>query len=400
MEDDYWAPRESFLPPIAELTVAADLLAAAADSLLACNETQARSYIEAANIPTLRAYTRSIASQTTREIHRLRDFPEIRSTIPIVTSGPRQPSPASARKIYRRDGFRCRYCGCRIVSPQAQSVISKLLPGAVQWGPLDTQLNAAFYTLKGVLDHVVPYAHGGTSEPDNVVASCQPCNYGKGKFLIQQVGLSDPRLRPPKVDEWDGLLRVLSLSPTKSNPKIKSVQAKPAAGRSTGVPRHPPMPKSVASIDDFASSFSLGNRRNLDDFLHLIESLGDVGAFYTIKKVLIVKVPAESATIDALGIEADATVQIPWWIGPYKREFRSFAERLAAALPGGTAYETEKMWRVRCFGRTPSISEVMHDPEAVRAAFTALKCALSGPSDWASVDRPTSVLERCQGQAP
>jgi hypothetical protein len=156
MDDEFWALRPSFLSPIPEVALAADLLALASDSLLARNETQARSYVDAADIPTLRAYTRSIASQMTREIHRFRDVPYLPAAVPMVARGRRQPPPMTALNIYRRDGFRCRYCGCRIVSPLAQGAISALLPGAVEWGPRDTQLNAAFYTLKGVLDHVVP----------------------------------------------------------------------------------------------------------------------------------------------------------------------------------------------------------------------------------------------------
>ena len=215
MDDEFRTPRESFLSPIPDVAVAADLLASAADSLLAQHEAEARSYVEAADMPTLRAYTRSIASQMTRQIHRFRDVTGLPPVVPMIGRGPRQPSPAMALDIFRRDGFRCRYCGCRVVFPKAQSVMSALLPGAVEWGARDIELNAAFYTLKGVLDHVVPHAHGGTSDSENVVASCQPCNYGKGPYFLQQFGLSDPRLRPPKTDGWDGLLRLLPLRPAR-----------------------------------------------------------------------------------------------------------------------------------------------------------------------------------------
>ena len=232
MEDDFWALREYFLPPIPDLAVAADLLAFAADSLVAGDEQQARLYVEAANLPTLRSYTRSIQSQVTREIHRFRDVPNLPPVVPMNARPRRQPSPALALEIYRRDGFRCRYCGSRIVFPGAQPVMSTLLPGAVEWGSKDIELNAAFYTLKGVLDHVVPHAHGGTSNAENVVASCQPCNYGKGSYFLAQFGLSDPRLRPPRVDSWDGLLRVLPLRPARTKADARVVQLRQADDRS------------------------------------------------------------------------------------------------------------------------------------------------------------------------
>jgi 5-methylcytosine-specific restriction endonuclease McrA len=287
--------------------------------------------------------------------------PNLPAARPINARGPRQPPPAIALDIYRRDGFRCRYCGCRIVAPQAQNIIAALLPGAVSWGSRDIELNAAFYTLKGVLDHVVPHANGGTSDPENIVVSCQPCNYGKGNYFLEQLGLLDPRLRNPIVDDWDGLLRVLPLRPPAS--------------------RHPPKrivsPKPRVSIDDFAASFSEADRRHLETLLQTIASCADLGVFWTLEQVLLVKLPAPAATIAALGIERGATVQIPWSVGPYKQEFRSFAETLAAAMPGGSPYEREKMWRVSCFGRTPRLSDLIHDPNALRDAFLALHRQLS-----------------------
>jgi hypothetical protein len=147
------------------------------------------------------------------------------------------------------------------------------------------------------------------------------------------------------------------------------------------VPLQAPTPNCVGSIDEFASSFNVADRQHLDSLLQLVEASGDLGVFWTLKHVLRVRIPARDTTIDVLGIEQDATVQVPWSIGPYKRSFRPFAETLAAALPGGTAYETNKMWRVRCFDRPPRISDLMQDPEGLSAAFKALHSALSTDSD-------------------
>lgn len=377
MNDEFWAPRLSFLSPIPEVAVAADLLALAADSLLACNEEQARSYLDQANMPTLRAYTRSIASQVTREIHRLRDVSNLPVAVPKSERGRRQPSAITALNIYHRDGFRCRYCGCRVVSPQAQSVISALLPGAVEWGARDTELNAAFYTLKGVLDHVDPHAHGGTSESENIVVACQPCNYGKGNYFFQELGLSDPRLRSACVDGWDGLLRVLPLRPVKGGVVAEAVQVEPTAKKLKKARREPLAKKRNVSINEFTSAFSVIDRCHLDSLLQALDSCRDFGVFWKVNKVLLANIDAEAETISAIGIEADGTVQVPWSIGPYKQAFRPFAETLAAALPGGEVYETEKMWRVRCFGRFPRVSDLIHDPEAVHTAFKTLHHALN-----------------------
>ena len=77
MDGGFWAARASFLVPIPEVEAAADGLALAADSLLARDKAEARCHLEQANMPVLRAYTRSRQAQITREIHRVRHVPEL-----------------------------------------------------------------------------------------------------------------------------------------------------------------------------------------------------------------------------------------------------------------------------------------------------------------------------------
>lgn len=61
----------------------------------------------------------------------------------------RQPIPAELRwEVFRRDGFRCRYCG-----------------GDDE--PLE-------------LDHIIPHSRGGQDTYDNLVAACTTCNRSKG----------------------------------------------------------------------------------------------------------------------------------------------------------------------------------------------------------------------------
>ena len=54
--------------------------------------------------------------------------------------------------IFRRDDFRCKYCGMR---------------------PPEVML---------VLDHVVPVAAGGLNTVDNLVTSCEACNGSKNSI--------------------------------------------------------------------------------------------------------------------------------------------------------------------------------------------------------------------------
>jgi DNA-directed RNA polymerase subunit RPC12/RpoP len=53
-------------------------------------------------------------------------------------------------EIFKRDGFRCQYCGATPVEQTLQ------------------------------VDHVVSVASGGGNDQDNLITSCWPCNIGKG----------------------------------------------------------------------------------------------------------------------------------------------------------------------------------------------------------------------------
>ncbi len=66
------------------------------------------------------------------------------------------------RAVFARDGWACQYCGAR----------SNL-----------------------TVDHVIPRSKGGTSEWDNIVASCAPCNRRKGDLLPAQANMV-PRRAP------------------------------------------------------------------------------------------------------------------------------------------------------------------------------------------------------------
>ena len=68
----------------------------------------------------------------------------------------------SRRALFARDGWRCVYCG---------TTAGRL-----------------------TLDHVVPRSRGGTSEWENVVTSCAPCNLKKGNRLLEETHMRLPRV--------------------------------------------------------------------------------------------------------------------------------------------------------------------------------------------------------------
>ena len=68
-------------------------------------------------------------------------------------------SRGDAMKIFRRDHFKCQYCG---------------LDG------LERFENWLILTI----DHLHPAARGGSRRMDNLVTACQPCNRLKGKHMF------------------------------------------------------------------------------------------------------------------------------------------------------------------------------------------------------------------------
>jgi len=378
LDNGFWEPRESFLRQLPELAKAADLLSQATDHVLAGAADHARELLRQADMPILRAYTARAMSSVTEEIHRLRPVENLPPQIPKADRGKRAPSPAEELAILKRDDYRCRYCGCRVVDRKAQSALAHALPGAVHWGGKDIELNAAFYTLKGVLDHVVPHAHGGTSDSDNLVTACQPCNYGKGNWFIEQVGLSDPRLRPPVVDGWDGLTRLLTAKLSTMAPSTKPrPTSKPPTAATPATPRKARTKKAPPSIDDWLATVNDAERPKFNQLLESLKDCADLGVSCSVRDTLAVKFTHGDACLTVFGILRDGEVQTPWFIGPYKKEFRPFIEHLAASIAHAESYETEKMWRVRKANRPLTVAELLEAGTGLHDAFAALHRTLT-----------------------
>ncbi|MCW3476309.1 HNH endonuclease [Limobrevibacterium gyesilva] len=204
--DEFWAPRTCFLPPIPELEAAVDLLNDAANAILAGDRERARTRLREANMPVVHAFAARIMGPWDVFIHRRR---QIERPTELTKVPNRKPDQSVETAVFARDGWRCRYCGMRVVLPNVRKVLMNTFPDVVCWSGKDKDRHAVFYALSAVADHVVPHTLGGDSGVDNLVTTCQCCNYGKGDRLLAEVGLIDPRTRPPVVDTWDGLGRLL-----------------------------------------------------------------------------------------------------------------------------------------------------------------------------------------------
>lgn len=120
----------------------------------------------------------------------------------------RMPSASEQAAMKRRDGFHCRFCGIPVVEKRVREVLHRLYPDALPWGNRNSEQHAAFQALWLQFDHILPHARGGGNDPENVVITCAPCNYGRTDLTLQEAGLSDPRSRQPVKSTWDGLERL------------------------------------------------------------------------------------------------------------------------------------------------------------------------------------------------
>ena len=41
-------------------------------------------------------------------------------------------------------------------------------------------------------NHILPHAHGGRSDLENVYLTCAACNYGRGNYLLEKFDLLHP----------------------------------------------------------------------------------------------------------------------------------------------------------------------------------------------------------------
>lgn len=77
------------------------------------------------------------------------------------------------RNLFRRDGYRCQYCG--------ESVRNR----------------------EKSIDHVLPRSRGGRTEWENCVLCCLPCNFRKGDRTPKEAGLS--LIAKPACPAWSPL---------------------------------------------------------------------------------------------------------------------------------------------------------------------------------------------------
>lgn len=131
------------------------------------------------------------------------------------SAGPKLPQPGVRlqRFLLARDHYRCRYCGTPIISGSIMKDFGiaigddGFLTSFDYPKPGITVRHGAVYAFRATFDHVVPASRGGQTDKANLVSSCWFCNFGKRRWTLKQLGLQDPRDRPPvPFQSWNGLV--------------------------------------------------------------------------------------------------------------------------------------------------------------------------------------------------
>lgn len=200
--------RNSILAPIPELDLAAKLLDAAVSAIVTGHKSLAAQLIQQANFPEIMAYARRAIGPMSVEVHRIVRRPKC---LPHDQRDPaRMPGLKIQSAIFARDGWRCRFCGTKVICKAARAVITSSFPTEANWVNKEVECHSALYAMASSLDHVVPHGRGGMNEEQNFVTACYCCQFGRGEWTLAESELNDPTERAPIVDGWDGLSRLVA----------------------------------------------------------------------------------------------------------------------------------------------------------------------------------------------
>jgi 5-methylcytosine-specific restriction endonuclease McrA len=126
------------------------------------------------------------------------------------------PTISEQMKVMLRDGYRCRFCESRVIIKDAHRIFTQLLPKQARTGSTNEENHFGLATLTASIDHLIPYSRGGTNHEENLVTACGPCQFGRNQWTLEEVQIENPLNYPPRVDEWDGLTRLLKLKVRKA----------------------------------------------------------------------------------------------------------------------------------------------------------------------------------------
>jgi 5-methylcytosine-specific restriction endonuclease McrA len=122
----------------------------------------------------------------------------------------RQPWPrALERPIIERDGYRCRYCGIRVIhANDFRAIARRLEMPALVSGRGNLRRHPLRLLAQATFDHVVPVTRMGRNDETNMVTACWSCNFGKDNYTLEELGIRRRVLAsspPVPQSAWNGL---------------------------------------------------------------------------------------------------------------------------------------------------------------------------------------------------
>ena len=188
--------RHCLLEPIGEIYEAAEKLTQAVEAHLQLEFDQAAHLIQQANSPAIWHWTDRIWGKKSPEIHSFRMMPNSPPRLAMhERPRPRMPDKATQELVIQRDGYHCKFCGIPVIRPQVRQAMSRSYPEALPWGRSNDTQHAAFQCMWLQFDHLLPNTRGGTSDAENILVTCAPCNFGRMEWTIEEAGILDPRQR-------------------------------------------------------------------------------------------------------------------------------------------------------------------------------------------------------------
>jgi hypothetical protein len=191
--------------PIPEIGEAARLLESAVQAHHAGNAKLAHKLIRGFDLLAIREWTESLRGSNSPYVQ----YRPVEKAPPSIPKEQRvklrMPTTAEKNALHKRDGFHCRFCGIPLIRKKIRERIKKAYPEALSWGSKNIDQHAAFQAMWLQYDHLLPHARGGDNNLDNIVITCAPCNFGRMNWILDEVGLIDPRTRQPARSVWTGL---------------------------------------------------------------------------------------------------------------------------------------------------------------------------------------------------